>query len=112
MGVMGILNKKAEDHRSALDVIRERTLQLRQLHRALERIGFEKLAEEIESISDDLLDEHKIALQAMDTVIAEIVAEGKRDEEPVDVKEKEEEGEGGAPEVAEVGEATAARFGA
>lgn len=74
---MGLINTKLQDSDRALEVIRERAMQLRQIERALDRLGFGKLSEEIGSIAEDLVDETSEAKKSIDTLVAELVAEAK-----------------------------------
>jgi hypothetical protein len=93
MGVMGILNIKLDDHKKALEVIRERGLQLRQLSRALDRVGLVTVSGETQSIADDLIDEARLAQQAMDTIVSEVFAEKPREPEESSGEEEAEEAE-------------------
>lgn len=71
---MGTIRSKLNAADEGLEVLRNRAMQLRQIHRALERVGLEKLAEEIEGVADDIVEECKSIDSAVSVVVAELVA--------------------------------------
>lgn len=76
---MGVLNIKLQAVDDATTLLREKAMQLRQIQRAAERLGFEDLGSELGDIADTLVDESKRVDKAVGVIVSEFMSEVKKE---------------------------------
>lgn len=81
---MSVLNAKLNAVSEATTTIRERALQLRQLQRATERLGFSELSSELGDLAEDLVSESKGIDKAVGVLVSEFMSEVTKRKGPVD----------------------------